>query len=139
MVSTNHLRLFTVVSSSGLKEAPPPSVSSPLPCSALLWSLRDKVPCPPQDEEVLEAQVEEEEQEVDVTTVKTSTSREEVRCVKPAGHSTGALASWMFAALCAGHYNPRSLQPASRSCSSRVGGGQVMCCSPDPEEGPGPY
>lgn len=79
-VSTNQLRLFTVVSSSVLTEAPPPPFSSALPCPALLCSLRDKVPCPPQDEEVLEAPVEEEE--VDPTTAKTSTSREEVRCVK---------------------------------------------------------
>lgn len=59
------------------------------------------MPCPPQAEEVLEAPLEEEE-EADVTTVMTSTSREEVRCVKLAGCSAGALASWLFAALCAG-------------------------------------
>lgn len=59
------------------------------------------MPCPPQAEEVLEAPLEEEE-EADATSVMTSTSREEVRCVKLAGCSAGALASWLFAALCAG-------------------------------------
>lgn len=60
------------------------------------------MPCPPQAEEVLEDLVEEEEQEVDATTVMTSINREEVRCVKLAGCSARALASWLFAALCAG-------------------------------------
>lgn len=72
------------------------------PLSPLLWSLRDKVPCPPQAEEVLEAPLEEEEEEADATSVMTSTSREEVRYVKLGGCSAAALASWLFAALCAG-------------------------------------
>lgn len=64
--------------------------------------------------------MEEEEQEVDVTTVTTSTSREEVRCVELGG----ALASWPFAAFCS---------TLLTHVASRVRG-QPVCCPSDPEE-----